>query len=156
GTLETLTGQGDVPGFTASMLMRGSENHDRQAIRDRASELNSTLSISGGSSVAATMESTRENLGELLELTADVLRNPTFEASQLEELRRQQLTGLDQARDNPMSVASRLIGRHTNHYPPEHPEYTPSWAEARARIEAIERDQLLDFHRRFYGFGPGT
>ena len=156
GTLETLTGQGSVPDFTASMLMRGSENHDRQAIRDRTSELQSALSISGGSSVSATLESTRKNLDELLELTADVLRNPTFESGQLEELRRQRLTSLDQARDNPMSVASRMVGRHRNHYPPEHPEYTPSWDEARARIEAVERDRLVDFHRRFYGFGPGT
>ncbi|WP_376695109.1 M16 family metallopeptidase [Wenzhouxiangella sp. EGI_FJ10305] len=156
GTLETLTGLDNVPGMTASMLMRGSENHDRQAIRDRVSELQSTLSIGGGNSVSASMESTRENLGELLNLTADVLRNPTFKPSELEELRRQQLTQLDQASDNPMSVASRLLNRHANQHPPEHPEYTPSWDEAEARIESVKREQLIDFHDRFYGFGPGT
>jgi zinc protease len=138
------------------MLMRGSENYDRQAIRDRTSELQSTLSIGGGSTVRAGMESTRDNLPELLELAADVLRNPTFEASELDELKRQQLTNLDSARDNPMSAASRRLGRHTNPYPPEHPGYTPSWEESEARIEAVERDQLVDFHDRFYGFGPGT
>lgn len=156
GTLDTLTGMGSVPAMTTDMLMRGSENHDRQAIRDRLSELQSTLSIGGGSNLSANMVSTREHLGELLELTADVLRKPTFEPSELEELRRQQLTQLDQARDNPMSVASRMLERHTNHYPPDHPEYTPGWEEAAKRIESVERDQLLDFHRRFYGFGPGT
>ncbi len=156
GTLETLSGLDNVPSYTASMLMRGSEKYDRQAIRDRVSELQSTLSISGGATMGVAMESTRDNLHEVLALAAEVLRNPTFEASELEEMRRQQLTSLDQARDNPMSVASRMIGRHSNHYPPEHPEYTPSWEEAEARIEAVERDQLVDFHERFYGFGPGT
>ncbi|NBB93932.1 MAG: insulinase family protein [Gammaproteobacteria bacterium] len=156
GTLDSLTGLGNVPSTTGGMLMRGSENFDRQAIRDRVSELQSTLSISGGNLVSARMESTNDQLVELLELAADVMRNPTFDASELDELKRQQLTGLDQARDNPMSVASRMIGRHTNQYEPEHPEYTPSWKEAEARIEAIERDQLVDFHERFYGFGPGT
>ncbi|WP_376694095.1 M16 family metallopeptidase [Wenzhouxiangella sp. EGI_FJ10409] len=156
GTLESLTGMGDVPGTTGAMLMRGSENYDRQAIRDRVSELQSTLSINGGATVSASMESVRDNLGDLLTLTADVLRNPTFDQSELSELRRQQLTQLDQSRDDPMSAASRMLGRHSNHYPPEHPEYTPSWEEAEARIEAVERDQLVDFHQRFYGFGPGT
>ena len=156
GTLDTLTGMANVPDATSDMLMRGSENYDRQAIRDRVSELQSTLSISGGSNLSASMESTRDSLDGLLDLTADVLRNPTFEQSELDELRRQQLTQLDQARDNPMSVASRMLNRHANHYPPEHPEYTPSWEESQARIESIERDQLIDFHQRFYGFGPGT
>ena len=154
GTLDTLNGLGNVPSTTGSMLMRGSENYDRQAIRDRVSELQSTLSIGGSTSVSARMESTRDKLGELLTLTADVLRNPTFEQSELDELRRQQLTQLDQARDNPMSVASRMLGRHSNQHPPEHPEYTPSWEEAEARIEAIERDQLVDFHQRFLRLWP--
>jgi len=156
GTLETLTGMASVPDTTASMLMRGSENYDRQAIRDRTSELQSTLSISGGQTVSARMESTRGDLAELLALTGDVLRNPTFDSSELEELRRQQLTQLDQGRDNPMAVASRMLQRHANHYPPEHPEYTPGWDEAEQRIQSVERDQLVDFHQRFYGFGPGT
>src|SRR5699024_3870759 len=76
GTLETLTGLDNIPGVTASMLMLGSKNHDRQAIRDRVSELQSTLSISGGSTVTASMESTRGQLGELMTLTAEVLRQP--------------------------------------------------------------------------------
>jgi len=156
GTLETLSGLASVPGASADMLMRGSENHDRQSIRDRISQLQSNLSIGGSSNVSASIESTREKLGDLLELTADVLRNPTFNQAELEELRRQKLTQLDQARDDPMSVASRKLGRHANHYPPEHPEYTPGWEEAEGRIESVERAQLVDFHERFYGFGPGT
>ncbi len=156
GTLDTLRGQGSVPSMTGNMLMRGSRDYDRQTIRDRSSELESALSISGGDMVTASMETTREHLDELLELSADILRNPRFESGELEELRRQQLTGLDHGRDNPMAVASRLLNRHLQNYPADHPEFVPDWDEARTRIEAVERDQLIDFHRRFYGFGPGT
>lgn len=156
GTLDTVRGLGEVPGFTASMLMRGSEHHDRQAIRDRVSELESSLSIGGGTLVSASLESKREHLMPLLDLTAEVLRSPSFEASEIDELRRQQLTSLDQSSDDPLSVASRALNRHTSPFPADHPSYTPSWKEARQRIEAIERSELLDFHQRFYGFGPGT
>jgi zinc protease len=157
GTLESLRGLGAVPGTTASMLMRGSEQYDRQAIRDRISELQSVLNIGGGSTVSASLETDREHLMELLELTAEVLRNPVFDAEELDELERQRLTGLDQARDNPMSVASRRLSRHTgDHLDSDHPDYTPDWEEAAERIESVERDQLVDFHERFYGFGPGT
>jgi len=156
GTLDTVRGLGEVPGFTASMLMRGSEHHDRQAIRDRVSELESSLSIGGGTLVSASLESKREHLMPLLDLTAEVLRSPSFEAPEIDELRRQQLTSLDQSSDDPLSVASRALNRHTSPFPADHPSYTPSWKEARQRIEAIERSELLDFHQRFYGFGPGT
>lgn len=156
GTLETVRGLGEVPGFAASMLMRGSEHHDRQSIRDRVSELESSLSIGGGTLVSASLESKREHLMPLLELTAEVLRSPTFDASEVDELKRQQLTRLDQSSDDPLSVASRALNRHTSPFPADHPAYTPSWQEARQRIEAIERTELLEFHQRFYGFGPGT
>lgn len=156
GTLETLTGLDAIPGTTGSMLMRGSVNHDRQAITDRISELNSALSIGGGSIVTVDLESVGDQLIPLLELTADILRNPAFDSSELEELRRQLLISIDQGRDDPVSVAWRRVARHNNQYAPEHPDYTTSWDEQVARIRAVQRDQLEEFHRLFYGFGPGS
>lgn len=156
GSLDSLGGLGNVPSTTGSMLTRGTENFSRQEIRDRIDELQSSLSIGGSASISARMETQRGQLLALLELTEEVLRRPRFPEQELAELTRQQLTALDQARDDPGSVASRLLGRHFNSVTPEHPDYVPDWDEQAARIEAIERDQLAAFHASHYGFGPAA
>ncbi|QKK01748.1 MAG: insulinase family protein [Pseudomonadota bacterium] len=156
GTLETLSGLDSVPDFTGSMLMRGTQTRSREDIRDQVNALQSSLGVGGGSIVTARLETRRDNLQALLDITADVLRNPDFEVGEIDELRRQQLTGLDQQRDQPIAVASRLLSRHTTPVPSDHPDYMPDFDESEARLHAIEREQLVDFHRRFYGFGPGT
>jgi len=156
GTEQTLMGQGAVPGVTGSMLNRGTERYTRQQLRDRIDELQSSVSISGGLVVSARLETRRGELDEILELVAEMLMRPVFPAAELEELRRQSLTGIDQQADDPTAVAVRRIERHFNTRPPEHPGYTPDWDESAERLRAVEREQLEAFHQRFYGFGPST
>lgn len=156
GNLDSLTGLGDVPDVTTSMLRRGTENRTRQEIADRTDELRSSLSIGGAQQVSVNIESQRANLIPILELTADVLRNPTFPEDELAELTRQRLTSLDQQRDQPGAVAGRMLGRHFDTHPADHPFHTPDWDEAEARIRAVTREELAEFHGSHYGFGPGT
>jgi len=156
GSLDSLSGLGEIPSTTGSMLTRGTENLTRQEIRDRIDELRSSLSIGGGASVGARMETQRGQLLPLLDLTEEVLRRPSFPERELAELKRQQLTGLDQQRDDPGAVASRLLGRHFNTVDPDHPDYVPDWDEQAARIQSVEREQLAAFHASHYGFGAAA
>ncbi len=156
GNLDSLTNLGIVPGMTASLLNRGTENRSRQDIRDELDELRSTLSLGGGNVVTARIESRRDSLDGVIDLLEDMLKQPVFPERELSELRRQRLDALDEQRDEPGAVANRLLGRHFNVHPPEHPDYVPDFDESEARIRAVERDQLVDFHRSHYGFGPGT
>ncbi len=156
GTLESLGGAESVPSTVASMLSRGSENHSRQEIRDRIDELRSSLSIGGGKLVSARIETQRDNLTALLELTEDLLRRPTFPADELAEYKRQRHTSLDEQRDDPGAVASRRINRHFQDLEPDHPDYTPDWDEAAARIDRLDQEALAEFHASHYGFGPQT
>ncbi|MCC5864076.1 MAG: insulinase family protein [Wenzhouxiangella sp.] len=156
GNLDSLSGRGEVPLTTAAMLMRGSENYSRQEIRDRIDELQSSLGLSGTRMVSANIESRRQHVQGLLELLADILQQPAFPETELAELRRQRLTGIDQQRDEPGPVANRALGRHFNILDASHPDYVADWDELEARIRAVERDQLIEFHRSHYGFGPAT
>jgi zinc protease len=156
GSLESLSGLGEVPSITSSMLWRGSANYTRQQIRDRVDELRSTLNLSGSSTVSARIESQRDTLLPLLDVLEDMLKNPTFPDSELAELRRQRLNGVDQQRDDPGAVASRALNRQFNVHGPEHPNYVADWDEVIDRINQVERDQLAAFHANHYGFGPGS
>ncbi len=156
GSEQTLLGLGAVPGMTGVLLDRGTEHYDRQALRDRLDELQATLAVGGGTVVSARLESRRGALPEVLGLLAEMLRRPVFPENELDELRRQALTGIDQQSDDPRSVAIRELDRHFNAVEPDHPNYAPSFDEQADRLRAVSRDQLVAFHERFYGFGPGT
>ncbi|MEE4295190.1 MAG: pitrilysin family protein [Wenzhouxiangella sp.] len=156
GNLESLTGLGAVPGMTAGMLSRGTENMTREAIRDRISELQSSLGVGGAATVSASMETQRDQLSAVLDVAEEMLMRPTFPADELDELKRQQLTALDESRDDPAAVAGQMLGRHFNTYREDHPSYAPDWEEQAERIMSVESDQLANFHRTHYGFGPGS
>ena len=144
-------------GFTATMLMRGSRDLDRAALARRLTELRSTLSI-GGTATTVTVAATtdRAHVESLLDLVADVLRTPAFPESEYVQLRSQQLAGIRNSMTEPGAVANEAMARHFNVFPKGHPYYAASFAERLALVEATSRDDLLAFHRDFYGMGSGT
>ncbi len=156
GNLDSLSGLGSIPNMTTSMLTRGSERFSRQAIRDEVDKLRSSMSIGGDQRITVSLESQRDRLVPLLEIIEDVLKRPSFPQEELDELKRQSLTAIDQQRDEPGSVANHAISRHMNPYPSSHPQYTASWDEQVERIESLTRDDLVSFHESHYGMGPQT
>ena len=156
GSEETLMDLGVAPSMTSSMLGRGAGALSRQEIRDRIDALQSSLNVGGGWMVRASMETQRTQLPELLNLLETLLREPTFPERELAELKRQSINGLEQAQDDPGSMANHTLNRHLDPYPPGHPEHVLSWAEEIAAIEALERQALVDFHATHYGFGPNA
>jgi zinc protease len=156
GSLETLSGKAPIPSLTASMLMRGSETLDRQAIEDRVNELQSSLSISGRNDglVAASLSTRRGNVEALLALLEEVLKRPRFDPAELDELIRQAQALIDQASDDPGAVAGRALSRHLQELEPDHPAYVSDFERARARLGAISRADLVDYHASHYGLGP--
>jgi len=156
GNLEALTGVGSIPQATAAMLDRGTENYTRQQIADRIDELQASVNLGGSTEIRASVEVTRENLPDLIDLIAEIARNPVFPQKELDEYKSQALTRIAQQSDDPAGVASNRISRHMNPLPPEHPNYQPTFDEQKQRVESLTVEQLRDFHKRFHGFGPGT
>ena len=156
GNLESLSGLGSIPQMTTAMLTRGSENYSRQDIRDEVDKLRSSMGISGAERITVSLESQRDRLEPLMAIIEDVLKNPVFPQNELDELKRQRLTGIEQQRDEPSAVANQAISRHLNPYSDTHPDYTPSWEEQVERIEAVEVTDLRAFHQSHFGMGPQT
>src|SRR3546814_8498889 len=53
----------------------------------------------------------------------------------------------------PISLASRALARYDNPWPSDDVRYTPTFDEAQKDIADLTRQQLIDFHSRFYGAG---
>jgi zinc protease len=134
--------------FTAIALMRGTARHTLQQIFDALESVGANLSLSAGVHTAGfTGRSLSEDLPLLLGTLAETLRQPTFPSKQVEKLRAQLLTGLAIRAQDTADMASLTFDRiiYAGH-PYERPE--DGWPET---VQAISRDDLVAFHRRFFG-----
>lgn len=154
GNVNTLMNKGVIPGFTADMLSMGTKNRNRQEIEDALSELKSSISFRGGNgNVYANISSTKENLMPTLELMADMLKNPSFDAAELETLKTEALAGIEASKSEPQAIALNRISELNNNYPKGHPNYAMSMEEEAEAIKALSTDDLKAFYNDFYGLG---
>jgi zinc protease len=155
GDEASLRNLGAVPGLTTAMLMRGTTKHTRQQLSDEFDRLKANLNFnSWGSGQHVSVETTAENLPAVIALLTEVLREPAFDAKELEQLRAQQLAGLEQQRSDPNSLAFTTFMKHVNPYPRGDIRYPESVDESIADVKAVTREQLAKFHREFFGAQP--
>jgi zinc protease len=100
------------------------------------------------------LETTKENLPAVMALIAEVLREPAFDAKELEQLRSERLAGLEQQRSEPTTIAGTAFQKTLKPYPKGDIRYVESVDEGVADIKAVTREQLQRFHRDFFGAQP--
>ena len=152
GTVEQLMNKGLVARYTARMLNKGTKTKSRQDIEDKLSALKSSVFFNGSTGrTFAYVNSTEENLMETLALMTDMLKNPVFDATELEKLKTQDLAGLEESKNEPQSVVSRQIGILNNNFPKGHPSYAMTLEEEIAAINAVTVDAIKAYYKDFYG-----
>ncbi|HQQ78955.1 MAG TPA: pitrilysin family protein [Thermoanaerobaculia bacterium] len=150
--LASLTGKSAVSDLTADMLERGTAKKTRQEIQDTIDRLKARIRVAGGGSrTAVSIETTRENLPKVLDLVAEILKEPSFPASELEILRQENLANIDQMKTEPQAVAGTAFGRHMRPYPKDDPRYTPTPDESLAAYKAATLDAVKAFWKESYG-----
>jgi zinc protease len=151
GTEESLQNQRAVADLVGAMLMRGSRQYSRQEIQDRLDELQANASVNGAISGAyASVVTTRENLPEVIALLEEILRNPVFDAQELELLKASAIANLESSRQDPQAIVNREARRFYSPWPPGHPYYAPTLDEEIAELRAATAEDLKQFHQRFY------
>jgi zinc protease len=84
-----------------------------------------------------------EDFGDMLELVADIVRHPTFPSDEIETRRGEIVTAIRQDEDSPATLAfDGLMGLL---YPEGHP-YGRRTKGTLASVEAVTRQELVDFH----------
>jgi len=134
--------------FTASGLMRGTQQRSFQEIYNSLESIGASLRFSGGTHTSGfSGKALADDLDILTEILKQSLLNPTFPSQQVERIRSQQLTGLDLRAQDTGDMASLVFDQlaYQNH-PYRHPG--DGFPET---IAAITRRDLLDFHSRQYG-----
>src|SRR5467141_1581124 len=141
----------DRPGLasmTARMLQQGTTTRSAPQIADRAADLGATLNSGAGTDTTGiSTRSLSRNFPDALELLADVALHPTFPQSEIERVRSERLTAIVQEKDEPFSLAMRVLdaalygSRHTYGYPD---------SGTTESTRAISCDDLEKFWRQNY------
>ena len=106
GTVETLKNKDILGSLTASALIRGTANKNRQQIQDEIDKLKAQFNV-GGSATGAnvSIETVRANLIPVLQLASEILERPTIPESEFEEIRKEELTSLEFSKSEPQALA---------------------------------------------------
>ncbi|MEH2377633.1 MAG: pitrilysin family protein [Nostoc sp.] len=132
--------------LTANNLMNGTQTKNAldlaKTLEDRGADLNFSASREG---VSISGQGLSANLPILIQTLADVLKNATFPADQLELSRQRALTSLKVQQDDPRGLGRQLFQQAI--YPENHPFHSFPTAES---LKSISRDDLLGFYQTHY------
>lgn len=137
-----------IADFTASALMRGTQYRSFQQIYDTLESAGASMGWEGGTHTTSFGgKALAEDLDMLLGLLAEVLLAPIFPTDDTERLRAQLLTSLAIRAQDTADMASLAFDQLVY---AGHPYSRPEDGYP-ATIQAITRDDLIAFHRRYYG-----
>jgi zinc protease len=157
GDEKSLMNKGVISSMTAAMLDKGTTNRTRQQIRDELDKLKAQVTVSGGANQAnVSIKTDKANLPAVIRLVGDILKNPVFDAGELDKLRQERIAQIEAQRSEPNAQASIAFSRSINPYPKEDVRYVQTFDEQIAALKALTVDQLKEFHRDFYGTQNAT
>lgn len=148
GALQDPKGQEGLARLTAIMLQRGTARHSFAELNELTDALGASISAdSGRMTIDLRLRCLVEDFPRLTALLAEVIRQPTFPATELEKVRGQTLTGIMQGDQDTRTLAER--GLRTLAYPAGHP-YARATIGTRESVGAIGRAEIVAFHAQHY------
>ncbi len=148
-------GKYGVAGVTAAMLGRGTTTKTALQLALSLESVGANVGIGAGTESASLGgASLSKDFGLTLTTLADELRNPSFPPDQLERLRAQLLSGIEDARQDTGGTggagAQAEIAFAQAIYPKGHPYWVPTLDQSAAAIKAMTRADLVSFYETYY------
>jgi len=156
GTVASLMNKDILGSLTASALIRGTTNKNRQQIQDEIDKLKAQLNVGGSATGASvSIETVRANLVPVLQLAGEVLEKPTIPDSEFEEIRKEELTSLENDRSEPQALGPLELTRALRPFPRGDVRSAVSFDEQIADISKAKVEDARAFHKQFYGANHG-
>ncbi len=157
GNETALMGKKTVSGLVTSMLYKGTAKMTEQQIKDKLADLKATVQIYGaGDKAYVNIETIKANLPEAIKIVTDMLKESTMPEKEFEEVRQQELAGLEQQLSDPQALANKAMERHMNPYPKGDIRATATLQEEIEETKAVKLADVRAFHKAFYGASNAT
>jgi zinc protease len=137
--------EGDKSGYVGmagSMMDRGTTTRTKAEIDEEIDFLGASLSTSSTGVFGNCLSAQTE---EFFEIYADVLLNPSFPEEEFEKLKKENLDGLEFAKDNPDAISAQVWNRLM--YGAQHPYGD---IERKETVEAITLEDCKEYYDTYY------
>ncbi len=137
--------EGDKAGLTSfvgEMLMGGTTTRSKDELDEAIDRIGGRISAS---STSANASSLKKYNGQLLDLFADVLFNPVFPTSELDKLKKQAISGLAAAKEDPNSIVT--VVRNAVMYGKDHPY---GETETEKTVENVQVDDIKSYYNSYF------
>ena len=147
GTVDP-SGKSGLASMTSSLLNSGTKTRSAVDISNQLSDIGANLGTgSSWDSANVSIQTLTKNFDKALDIFSDVIVNPTFPDTELENLRRRSLVALQQRKDNPNAIAS--IVYNSLLYGKNHP-YGNVLTGDETSIKAFKQSDLTGFYQAYY------
>ena len=134
-------------GLMLSLLEEGTTSLNSVELAEAQERLGANIATGASlDRTAVSLTALSTNIDPSLALLADVIRNPAFEPSEVERLRRQTLAAIASELTQPGAIAARTLPAQL--YGPNHPYGRPFTGSGSPDVvETLTRDELIAFHQ---------
>ncbi len=133
--------------LTADVMERGTKRRPFARLYEAIEWIGASFGLGAGTHITSLGgKALREDLPLLLDIIADVVRNPAFDPDEFRRAKGEHLTDLEERAFNTRAMATILL--HELLYPAEHP-YHRSINGTVETVERITLEDVIAFHRRF-------
>jgi zinc protease len=152
GDEKSLVGKRFGAQMAGSLLMRGTQKHNRQQIQDEMDRLKARITVGGSSTGAsASVDTVRGTFPDALRLAAEILRQPTFPEPEFEQIRQANIARIESSKTDPQQIAVLQLSRHFAPYPAEDPRAQLTPDESIDGLKKVTLDEAKKFYADFYG-----
>lgn len=146
GSAADPAGKSGLHGMVTAMLDEGTTSLNSTQIAETEERLGANIGVGGGlDDSTVSVRAVTPNLEPALDLLADVIKNPAFDAGELERVRQQQLTRIAGENRQPIGLALRNLPPII--YGDKHPYGKPLTGTGDpAVVASVTREDLLAFH----------
>ncbi|WP_436356733.1 M16 family metallopeptidase [Brevundimonas sp. CEF1] len=143
GSANDPAGKPGVASMTAALLTQGTTTKSAPEIATAIEQLGASIGAGSGADFTNVYANAPKDVfGQTLTLMADLVRNPTFAAEELERQQSQTLDGLRVALSQPGSIAAQSVGRVIYGAAP----YGAPGSGTLTSIPALTREDMAVFH----------
>jgi zinc protease len=159
GSLAELRGQAAAAELLGPMLLRGTRRRSLTELTDALDELQTELTITSGralpQAIGVRARTLRPHLPALLNLLAEVLREPAFPPSEFTRVQKELVAALEARQQDPLALAKTVLGRALYPWPAEDPRHYASIPEQLQKLREARVQQVAALHQRLVGADSG-
>lgn len=152
GTAELLNNKALAGELASAMLLRGTTKHSREELQDLLVQNKATVSVNGDAAgVDVDVHVPKENLREILNLIAEIVRQPAFSETEFSQCKQEYLAYIEESKVDPLSIGMIYANRHFAPYEISDIRNVMDFDEKISALQMLTNAEVKRFYQEFYG-----